>query len=156
MAHCNPLGEATTRAVEVENIDRVVVMTDIEWTISENPAASDGEERLLSPGTADDSLGEGGSNDENSRTYYFGSSTITIGKIKEMVEKGYFLEGEPRAPRAETVLEPDNDEAIVYKDFFVASLRIPSHPSLADILLKFQAQLHQLTPNSIAQLSKYF
>jgi hypothetical protein len=30
------------------------------------------------------------------------------------------------------------------------------HPVLADILLKFQAQLHQLTPNAITQLSKYF
>jgi hypothetical protein len=27
---------------------------------------------------------------------------------------------------------------------------------LVDILLKFEAQLHQLTPNVIAQLSKYF
>jgi hypothetical protein len=29
---------------------------------------------------------------------------------------------------------------------------MPPHPALADILLKFQAQLHQLTPNAIAQL----
>jgi hypothetical protein len=30
---------------------------------------------------------------------------------------------------------------------------MPPHPALAEILLKFQAQLHQLTPNTIAQLS---
>jgi hypothetical protein len=29
-------------------------------------------------------------------------------------------------------------------------------PALADILVKFQVQMHQLTPNAIAQLSKYF
>jgi hypothetical protein len=33
---------------------------------------------------------------------------------------------------------------------------MPPHPALADILLHFQAQLHQLTPNTIAQLSKKF
>jgi hypothetical protein len=104
----------------------------------------------LSPDAADDSLGEGASDDENSRTYYFGPLTITVGKIKEMVEKGYFMEGKARAPRAETVPEPDNDKAVVYEDFFVAGLRMPPHPALANILLKFQAQLHQLTPNTIA------
>jgi hypothetical protein len=35
-----------------------------------------------------------------------------------MVEKDYFLEGEARAPGAETVPEPDNDKAMVYEDFF--------------------------------------
>jgi hypothetical protein len=33
---------------------------------------------------------------------------------------------------------------------------MPLHPALADILLHFQVQLNQLTPNAIAQLSKYF
>jgi hypothetical protein len=33
---------------------------------------------------------------------------------------------------------------------------VPPHPALDDILLQFQAKLHQLTPNAIAQLSKYF
>jgi hypothetical protein len=33
---------------------------------------------------------------------------------------------------------------------------MPPHPVLADILLKFQAQLQQLTSNAIAHLSKYF
>jgi hypothetical protein len=88
--------------------------------------------------------------------YYFKSSTITVGKIKMMVKKGYFVDGEAHALTAETVSEPDNDEVVVYEDFFVAGLRMPPHPALVDILLKFQAQLHQLMPNAIAQLSKYF
>jgi hypothetical protein len=33
---------------------------------------------------------------------------------------------------------------------------MPPHVTLADILLHFQTQPHQLTPNAIAQLSKYF
>jgi hypothetical protein len=84
------------------------------------------------------------------------SSTITIGKIMEMEEKGYFLESEARTPGAETVPEPNGDEAVVYEDFFIIGLCMPPHPALANILLHFQAQLHQLTPNAIAQLSKIF
>jgi hypothetical protein len=48
------------------------------------------------------------------------------------------------------------DEAVIFEDFFATSLDMPPHPTLANILLKFQAQLHQLTPNAIAQLSNYF
>jgi hypothetical protein len=54
------------------------------------------------------------------------------------------------------VPEPDDDEAVVYDDFFVTGLRMPPHSALGDILLHFQVQLHQLTLNAIAQLSKYF
>jgi hypothetical protein len=90
------------------------------------------------------------------RTYYFGSSTITIGKINEMKEKRYFAEDEAHAPGAKTVPDPNNDEAVVYEDFFVTGLHMPPHLALADILLHFQAQLYQLTPNTITQLSQYF
>jgi hypothetical protein len=100
----------------------------LNWSVhGENPTASDGEDHLASP-DAEDALSEGGSGNENSLTYYFRSSTITVGKIKEMVEKGYFLEGGASTPRDEIMPEPDNDEA----------------------------QLLQLMPNAIAQLSKYF
>jgi hypothetical protein len=44
---------------------------------------------------------------------------------------------------------------MVFKEFFTVGLRMPPHPVLADILLKFQIQIHQLTPNAIVQLSKY-
>jgi hypothetical protein len=75
---------------------------------------------------------------------------------KEMVEKGYFSKGGARRQGTKTVSEPGDDEVMVYEDFFVAGLRMLPHLVLSDILLHFQAQLHQLTPNVIAQLSKYF
>jgi hypothetical protein len=37
-----------------------------------------------------------------------------------MVEKGYFAEGEAREPRAKMIPEPDDDEAVVYEDFFLS------------------------------------
>jgi hypothetical protein len=86
---------------------------------------------------AEDDLGEGASDSAKPRMCYFGSSTITVGKIKEMEERGYFPEGEVRAPGTETVPEPNDDEAIVYKDFFIVCLCMPLHPTLVDILLHF-------------------
>jgi hypothetical protein len=145
MACCSPLGEVATDTVEEENMDKAVIAAEVERALGENPIASDGEKRPMSPNT-EDTLSEGGSDNENSRPYYFGSSTITVGKIKEIEEKDYFLEGEARAPGAETMPELDNDKGMVYEDFFVAGLRMPPHP----------LQLHQLMPNAIAQLSKYF
>jgi hypothetical protein len=153
MARCSPLGEAAANMMEVEDIDEALVTAELEHAFGENPAASIGEKCLVSS-DAEDTLSEGGLGNDNSWTYYFGSSTITISKIKEMVEKCYFSEGKAHAPGAETMLEPENDEAVVYVDFFVAGLCMPLHPALADILLHFQAQLHQLSPNAIAQLSK--
>jgi tRNA A37 threonylcarbamoyladenosine synthetase subunit TsaC/SUA5/YrdC len=64
-----------------------------------------------------------------------------------MIDNGYLDEGMGREPREETVPEPCPDEAMVFKEFFTVGLRMPPHPVLADILLKFQIQIHQLTPN---------
>jgi hypothetical protein len=155
MVHCSPLGKATANMTEAEDVDKIASTAEVTQIASENHVAFDAEGRLSSPDVAEGSLDEGGCNDENSRTYYFDSSIVTIGKIKEMMEKGYFAEGEARAPGAETVPESDSDEAIVYEEFFVAGLRMRPQHALADILLKFQTWLHQLMPYAIAQLSKY-
>jgi hypothetical protein len=155
MSRCSPLGEAAAVVAEVENVEEIIVLAELERAFGENPIASDGERYAASPNTEDD-LDEGASDNAKLRTCYFGSSTIMVGKIKEMEERGYFPEGEGRAPGAETVLEPNGDEAIMYKDFFITGLCIPLHSALTDILLHFQAQLHQLTPNAIAQLSNFF
>jgi hypothetical protein len=105
----------------------------------EMPMASSDEGHASSGGGTDDSADERASDNENLQTYNFGASTITLGSIKEMVEKWYFADGEARALRIEIVQEPDEDEAVVYEDFFVAILHMSPHLALADILLKFQA-----------------
>jgi hypothetical protein len=86
---------------------------------------------------------------ESSGSYVFGPSTV-------MFSLGYFAEGTVREPGEEVVPEPAEDEVVVFKEFFIAGLRMPPPLALADILHKFQVQLDQLTPNAIAQLSKYF
>jgi hypothetical protein len=92
MARCSPLDEAGGGMAEVENMDEAVIAVELERAFEENHAASNVEQRRAGS-DGEDTLSEGGSGNENSRTCYFGSSTITVGKIKEMVEKGYFPEG---------------------------------------------------------------
>jgi hypothetical protein len=101
--------------------------------------------------------GAGGGADDGShvRNYFFGPSTVTVSRIHGMIDHGYFAKGMDRVPAEEVVPEPQPDEAVVFEEFFSAGLRMPPHLVLADILLKFQAQLHQLTANAMVQLSKY-
>jgi hypothetical protein len=55
-----------------------------------------------------------------------------------MIDSGYFAEGMGREPRQETIPEPNPNEAVVFEEFFAASLRMPPHPVLSNSLLKFQ------------------
>jgi hypothetical protein len=117
-----------------------------------------------SGGDSSDRSGDGtGGHDEESRavdprefeqSYDFGLSTVTVGRIRQLEARGYFIEGSTREP-GEVVPDPGNDEAVVF-EFFAAGLRMPPQPVLIDILLKFRVQLHHLTPNAFAQFSKYF
>jgi hypothetical protein len=92
-SRCSPIGEvAAINVVEAENPNMVDNLMEMARVIGgELPGASDGEGPTLSARGAE--ISTGASDDDNSRTYYFGPSTITRGKIKEMVEKGYFAEG---------------------------------------------------------------
>jgi hypothetical protein len=93
---------------------------------------------------------------ELARSYEFRDSLITVGRIHQMESLGYFAEGSTREMGEEIVPKPNSDEAIAIEDFFTVVLRMPPHRVLIEILLKFRVQLHQLTPNAIVQMSKYF
>jgi hypothetical protein len=57
---------------------------------------------------------EGDSNEGScTHSYNFGPSTITVGRIQEMIKLGYFAEGGARALREETILELENNEPVV-------------------------------------------
>jgi hypothetical protein len=114
MSRCSPLGEAAAAAAEAENVEEITVLTELERTFGQNPAASNGEGHAMSP-NVDDDLGEGASDNTKPQTCYFGSSTITVEKIKEMEEKGYSPEREGRAPGTDIMPEPNGDEAVVYE-----------------------------------------
>jgi hypothetical protein len=69
---------------------------------------------------------------------FFGPLIVTISRIRGMIDSGYFAEGMGHEPRQETVPEPNPNEAVVFEEFFAASLRMPPHPVLSNSLLKFQ------------------
>jgi hypothetical protein len=54
-----------------------------------------------------------------------------------MVHNGYFVDGMGREPSEETISDPQAEEAVVFEEFFTTGLRMPPHPVLPDILLKF-------------------
>ena len=71
-----------------------------------------------------------------------------------MQQLGYFGSGVGRVPWAEEVLEPEG-ELVVFEAFFTAVLRLPAHRFVAEVLQRFEVQVHQLTPNAVVALAKY-
>jgi hypothetical protein len=139
--------------------DRVLTSTE---ATSEQDVASDEENPS---GDMDNS---GNASDDGSRviigaeaaragvSYDFRQSKVTRAHITSLKNSAhYFPKGFARLPDVESVPDPKENEAIVFKDFFVACLRIPPRPVLLDIMRKFQVQLHQLMPNAIVYISKF-
>jgi hypothetical protein len=67
---------------------------------------------------------------------------------------GYFGNGVGRVPGAEEIPEPEG-ELVVFEAFFIAGLRLPAHRFVAEVLQRFEVQVHQLTPNAVVALAKY-
>jgi hypothetical protein len=59
-----------------------------------------------------------------------------------------------RVPGAEEVPEPEG-ELVVFEAFFTAGLCLPAHRFMAEVLQRFEVQVHQLTPNAVVALVKY-
>jgi hypothetical protein len=75
---------------------------------------------------------------ESMRSYDFGLSTVTVGRIQRLELLGHFTEGAACEPGEETILKSADDEAIVFEEFFTEGLRMPPHPALTDILINYQ------------------
>jgi hypothetical protein len=84
----------------------------------------------------------------------FGTSRISSVRVHEMQQLGYFGDGVGRVPGAEEIPEPEG-ELVVFKAFFIASLCLPAHRFVAEVLQRFDIQVHQLTPNVVVALAKY-
>lgn len=89
-------------------------------------------------------------------SFDFGPSRVSPSVVKAYEKRGFFLEGDGRAPKGETVPDPQPGQIVIFYDFFTAGLRFPCDPMLIEILDRFNAQLYQLTPNAIVQISKFF
>jgi hypothetical protein len=87
-------------------------------------------------------------------TLEFGVSRISLVHVQDMQQLGYFGSGVERVPGAEEVPELEG-ELIVFEAFFTTGLRLPAHCFLAEVLQRFEVQVHQLTPNAVVALAKF-
>jgi hypothetical protein len=87
-------------------------------------------------------------------TVEFGVSRISSVHMQDMQQLGYFGSGVGCVPGVEEVPEPES-ELIVFEAFFTAGLRLPAHRFVAEVLQRFEVQVHQLTPNVVVALAKY-
>jgi hypothetical protein len=87
--------------------------------------------------------------------FVFGESKVTADLIREYEGAGFFPAGTGRAPLDEEVPTPETDEIVVFRDFFTFGLRFPCDPLLPTILDKFSVKIHQLSPNSFLEVSKF-
>jgi hypothetical protein len=84
----------------------------------------------------------------------FSTSRISLVRMQEMQQLGYFGDGVGRIPGAEEIPEPEG-ELVVFEAFFIAGLHLPAHRFMAEVLQRFDVQVHQLTPNVVVALAKY-
>jgi hypothetical protein len=87
-------------------------------------------------------------------TVEFDVSRMSSVRVQDMQQLGYFGGRVGRVPGAEEVPEPEG-ELVVFEAFFTASLRLPAHRFVSEVLQKFEVQVHQLTPNVVVALAKY-
>jgi hypothetical protein len=87
-------------------------------------------------------------------TVEFGVSRISSVRMQDMQQLGYFGNGVGWVLGAEEILEPEG-EIVVFEAFFTTGLRLPAHCFVAEVLQRFDVQIHQLTPNVMVALSKY-
>jgi uncharacterized protein YktA (UPF0223 family) len=86
----------------------------------------------------------------------FGESKVTADLIREYEAAEFFPAGDGCAPLDEQIPTREANEFIVLHDFFTCGLRFPCDPVLLAILDRFSVKIHQLSPNSFLELSKFF
>jgi hypothetical protein len=85
----------------------------------------------------------------------FRESKVTSNTIREYERAGFFSPGAGRAPLDELIPTPKEGEIVVFRDFFICGLRFPCDPILPAILDAFSVKIHQLTPTSFLEVSKF-
>jgi hypothetical protein len=88
------------------------------------------------------------------------SSSVNLRSLRiwseSMRQPSFFPAGDGRAPLYEQIPTLEADEVVMFRDFFTCRLRFPCDPILPAILDKFSVKVHQLSPRSFLELSKFF
>jgi hypothetical protein len=125
---------------------RYVVMPSSSSSAADTPPGGASSEETLSNVAAEElRIGD---------TVEFGVSRMSLVRVQDMQQLGYFGGGVARVPGAEEVPELEG-ELVVFEAFFAAGLRLPAHRFVGEVLRRFDVQVHQLTPNAVVALAKY-
>jgi hypothetical protein len=89
-------------------------------------------------------------------SFVFRESKVTANFIRDYEAAEFFPAGSGCAPLDEQVPTPEADQIVVFRDFFTCGLRFPCDPLLPAILDKFSVKIHQLSPSSFLEVSKFF
>jgi hypothetical protein len=87
--------------------------------------------------------------------FVFGESKVTTNMIRDYEAAGFFPAGTGRAPLDEQTPTLGDGEVVVFRDFFTCELRFPCDPIFSTILDAFSVKIHQLSPNSFLEVSKF-
>jgi hypothetical protein len=85
----------------------------------------------------------------------FGESKVTTNMVREYEKAGFFSPGARRAPLDEQIPTPRDGEVVVFRDFFICGLRFSCDPIVPAILDAFSVKIHQLSPTSFLEVSKF-
>jgi hypothetical protein len=85
----------------------------------------------------------------------FGESKVTTNMIREYEAAGFFPSATGRAPLDEQIPILEDGEVVVFRDFFTCGLSFPCDPILPAILDAFSVKIHQLSPTSFLEMSKF-
>jgi len=88
-------------------------------------------------------------------SFEFGLSRVTSSDLDDFVKAGWFARDLATPSEGEVVPNPHDYEVVVYKKFFLAGLRIPSHPLIVGVMKRFNLKFHHLNPSSFVKLSIY-
>jgi hypothetical protein len=87
---------------------------------------------------------------------YSANPRLQLLSLRNAKKLDFFPVGDACPPCGEQVPAPETDEVVVFRDFFTYGLRFPCDPALPSILDKFLVKMHQLTPKSFLEVSKFF
>jgi hypothetical protein len=78
---------------------------------------------------------------QSGHTVEFDTLRIFSVRVLEMQQLGYFGDGVGWVPCAEEILKPEG-ELVVFEAFFIVGLRLPAHRFVAEVLRRFEVQVH--------------
>ena len=84
-----------------------------------------------------DSLDAADSVSDATVSFKFGLSRVALSDLDELVKASWFARDLARPSEGEVVLDPHDDEIIVYKELFLAGLRFPPHHLIVGVLKRF-------------------